>query len=141
MTYPSLKWSLAAAALVIVAVAVASAVAWTRASSGTPTHAFDLQGQPAEVVAHYQFIEQHARLASQIPCYCGCGTSLGHQSLRDCYLKPGGSGYSDHASVCYVCLEEAADIDRLLAAGEDTAAIRAWIEREYSKFGPPTSTP
>ncbi|GAB4325639.1 MAG: hypothetical protein Kow0010_08280 [Dehalococcoidia bacterium] len=141
MIHLSLRWSMAAVALVVVAAAAGAAGVWTRASSGTPAHGFDLEGQPADVVASYRFVEQHAGLVSTIPCYCGCGKSLDHQSLRDCYLKPNGSGYEGHASVCSVCLEEVADIERLLTAGEDTAAIRSWIDREYSKFGPPTATP
>lgn len=141
MSRRTIAWPAASGLAVAVAAALALGLFWLRAGSESSAPAFSLDGQPAEVTARYHFVEQHPELISTIPCYCGCGNSLGHQSLRDCYLRPDGGGYDDHASVCYVCLEEVTDIERLVAAGEDPASIRTWIGTEYSKFGPPTSTP
>lgn len=140
MSRAALGWSSAAVVLLVSAAVAAWAMA-PRPMPESPAPAFDLARQPADVVAAYEFVDRHAELVSHIPCYCGCGKSLGHGSLRDCYLKRDGSGYEAHASVCYVCLEEAGDIEQLVAAGEGLSAIRAWIDKEYSRFGPPTSTP
>ncbi|MBI5946977.1 MAG: hypothetical protein HY875_02425 [Chloroflexi bacterium] len=102
-------------------------------------HTIDLGTQPPDVVAAYRYIESHPEMASRIPCYCGCGKSLGHQSLLDCYVIVPGT-YSDHASVCLICGREAADLERLAAEGQELSAIRAWIDGEYSPYGPPTNT-
>jgi hypothetical protein len=99
----------------------------------------DIGSLSPEVAAHYRFVEKEPDLAVRIPCYCGCGSSLGHQNLKDCFLKKG--GYSDHATTCLICNRIAADVERLLAGGGDAATIRAWVDQEYSQFGPPTHTP
>ena len=103
-------------------------------------HALDLGTQPADIVSTYRYIESQPEVASRIPCYCGCGKSLGHQSLLDCYVIGPGT-YSDHASFCLICGREAADLKRLAAEGQKTSVIRAWIGAEYSPYGPPTNTP
>jgi len=123
----------------IVVVALAALVALHPWSAGGPA-SFDLASQPPETVAAYRFAESHADLLSRLPCYCGCGKSLGHESLKDCYLLPGDDAYDSHASACVICLGEARDAERLLAQGHDVEAIRNWIDEEYSKYGPPTAT-
>ena len=58
----------------------------------------------------------------QLPCYCRCDKTLGHRSLLDCYV-------SDHASVCEVCLMEAAFAYQETRKGKTPAQIRAEIEQ------------
>jgi len=100
----------------------------------------DLSTQPAEMVATYHYMEDHPAIGKQIPCYCGCGEALGHRYLLDCFvIRPG--VYSDHASGCMVCGNEATDVRRLTDEGQDARAIRNWIDTEYAKYGPPTDTP
>lgn len=99
----------------------------------------DLGSLPAETAVRYRFVEAHPDLAERIPCYCGCGKSLGHQSLKDCYLRP--NGYNDHAVGCLICGQIASDAEELSKAGLDVAAIRARIDEKYSVYGPPTDTP
>ena len=134
--------SVAAVALVTVVAAVflfaPGGDAGTERDS-TLESALDLSSQPPEMAAMYHYAEAHAAVFEKIPCYCGCGKAIGHQSLLDCFLIAPGQ-YSDHASGCMVCTDEAADVERLVAQGQDTTAIRAWIDVEYSKYGPPTST-
>ncbi len=57
----------------------------------------------------------------QLPCYCRCDKTLGHRSLLDCYV-------SDHASVCEVCLMEAAFAYQETRKGKTPAQIREEIE-------------
>jgi Protein of unknown function with PCYCGC motif len=106
-----------------------------------PAEALNLASLPPEVAGHYHFVEAHTEMASQIPCYCGCGGSLGHRSLRDCYLARTGSGYSDHAAYCMVCDRIAADAQQMFTAGDAVPAIRAAIDTKYGQLGPGTNTP
>lgn len=115
--------------------------AWLFAAQGEQSHArhVDLASLPEDTAARYRFVESRPDLAERIPCYCGCGKSLGHQSLKDCYLAPG--GYSDHAVACLICGRIALDLERLSSDGYDIAAIRSRIDETYAEFGPPTLTP
>jgi hypothetical protein len=58
----------------------------------------------------------------QLPCYCDCGRALGHRSLLDCYT-------GRHASVCSICLLEAAFAYKETARGETPSQIRAQLGR------------
>ncbi len=75
-----------------------------------------------------------------MPCYCGCGPSEMHASLRDCFFKKDGS-FNDHASNCHVCVEEASFVAERHAAGQSAKEIRAQVEKKFSSYGPPTNTP
>ncbi len=100
----------------------------------------DLSTQPPEMAATYHYVEDHADMARQIPCYCGCGKAIGHRNLVDCFvISPG--VYSDHAAGCMVCGNEANDVRRLAGEGRSGGEIRDWIDNEYSKYGAPTDTP
>lgn len=95
--------------------------------------------QERSIAARYEFIAANENLAQHIPCYCGCGPQ-GHGSLRDCFLAADG-GYEQHGAWCHICLEEARDVERLQGEGVTPALIRAYIDSQYSRFGPPTNTP
>jgi hypothetical protein len=58
----------------------------------------------------------------QLPCYCDCGSALGHGSLLECYV-------GRHASVCEVCLMEAAFAYEQTTRGETPIQIRAQLDR------------
>ena len=122
--------------LMIVAAAAMGAAVACGSSAGTTASA----NMPEQnTAARYEFIEAHQDLAQHTPCYCGCGPQ-GHASLRDCFLAADGS-YEQHGAWCHICLEEARDIERLQAEGVSPSLIRAYIDGEYSRFGPPTNTP
>ena len=136
--------SVAGAAAALVAAAGALAFApWEgsapRARSDLE-NVLDLSTEPADMVAHYRYIEGHPAIAEQIPCYCGCGKAIGHRNLFDCFVISPGK-YSDHASGCMVCTNEATDVERLANEGQSAKAIRNWIDGEYARYGPPTNTP
>jgi hypothetical protein len=140
------RW-IAVLALLVAAGIGGSAASWLWPESGSATRgrsdleeALDLSTQPADMVAMYHYAESHESLLRKVPCYCGCGRSIGHQDLFDCFvIKPG--VYSDHASGCMVCGNEARDVERLSNEGQTPQAIRAWIDGEYSRYGAPTNTP
>lgn len=75
-----------------------------------------------------------------IPCFCGCGPSQGHTSMKDCFFNPDGS-FSDHASNCHVCAEQAVDLAKWRDDGVSLKEARAQIEAKYSESGPGTNTP
>lgn len=142
----SRKWVSAAVSLaVVITMAVVILEFAPRTSSATRTRSdlenvLDLSSQPADIVASYHYVEENHALVRQIPCYCGCGKALGHQNLFDCFvISPG--VYSDHASGCMVCGDEANDVQRLAGEGKSAGEIRVWIDGEYSRYGPPTKTP
>jgi hypothetical protein len=91
------------------------------------------------VSARYRFIESHQQEAERIPCYCEC-RSLGHTSLRDCFVTDGGA-FEVHGSRCGVCLAEAQTLETMLAQGHSLTDIRATIDALYSGAGTPTDTP
>lgn len=77
---------------------------------------------------------------SSMPCYCGCGTSLEHKNLKECFIKPDGS-LDDHAATCDLCNKEVLDVARWLKEGKSLKEIREGIDAKYSSFGNPTDTP
>jgi hypothetical protein len=74
-----------------------------------------------------------------LPCFCGCVTSPGHKSLRQCFITDEGD-YDRHAAGCDICVREVLDVARLKKDGKGLAEIRAFIEERYSRYGPGTDT-
>jgi hypothetical protein len=105
---------------------------------GGPESGFTLQGLPEPTAHNYQYVETHPELFAEIPCYCGC-YSLGHENLRDCFLRRKG-GYERHASRCAICGREADDVEEMMATGSPGADyIRSQIELSYAHYGRPTA--
>ncbi len=61
-------------------------------------------------------------ILDQLPCYCDCESALGHGSLLECYV-------GRHASVCEVCLLEAAFAYEQTTRRETPVQIRAQLDR------------
>ena len=131
-------------AIVLIAFALLAGLGggiWLLSAMVGTSHAghLDFASLPEDTAARYRFVESHPAIAERVPCYCGCGKALGHESLKDCYLEPG--GYSDHAVACLICGRIATDVERLLDGGHDVATIRSRVDETYAEFGPPTLTP
>lgn len=105
-----------------------------------PKDKVNLASLEPEVASRYQFVHANHDLARRIPCYCGCGDFLGHESLLDCFVTREG-GFNDHAAGCGVCGREADDVAGLSGEGREPQAVRAWIDTEYAGLGRPTRTP
>lgn len=121
------------AALAALVAFVASGVAFaTGLSAGEGSEA--AHADHAHLVdAAYRFADSpEAMPMGQVPCYCGCG-AMGHENLRDCFRD-------DHAVNCNVCLDEAHDVERMVAKGRTVGEIRQAIDRAYGDKGPPTPT-
>jgi hypothetical protein len=70
---------------------------------------------------------------------CGCG-SIGHTSNYACYVAGketnGELIYDSHALACSICVDITQDAMRLLDQGQEVSEIRAYIDRNYSAYGP-----
>ncbi|HET7376518.1 MAG TPA: PCYCGC motif-containing (lipo)protein, partial [Anaerolineae bacterium] len=70
---------------------------------------------------------------------CGCKDLL-HTSNEDCYVKSVDSAgritYDPHALNCQVCVDITQDVMRLTNEGQSPGAIKTYIDRNYSRFGP-----
>lgn len=98
----------------------------------------DLAAEPQRVTEAYRFAAANAEILAQIPCYCGCG-AMGHTSNYSCFWQADG-GLELHATGCGICVDIAQDVLVGLSQGRSTQEIRAQIDADYSRFGPPTDT-
>jgi hypothetical protein len=92
----------------------------------------DMSTVPANIAANYEFVAQHVALYAQVPCYCGCRSSLGHRGLQDCFVKADGSGWESHASGCGVCILESELVRTMEAKGRSPTQIRDAV---IARFG------
>lgn len=111
------------------------------AESELPAFLDDSQARYREA---YQFAIANHHELEKYPCTCGC-VYLDHRNNADCYIKlilPSGLiGFDEHANGCGVCVDITQDVMRLMREGRSPPDIRAYIDAEYSKYGPPTNTP
>ncbi len=95
--------------------------------------------------ANYEFAVKHPEVLMFIPCYCGCGSSVEHNSNLDCFIKGVDSEknivFSDHARNCAICQVIASETERLFKEGSPLKDIRAYIDETYGQNGPGTDTP
>jgi hypothetical protein len=92
-----------------------------------------LANLPSAMADTYQYAADHAEHFMAIPCFCGCQQSLGHRSLEDCFVTPGGD-WDAHASGCGVCTAEAIAAKELLDSNTPINEVRRVI---VARFGPP----
>lgn len=101
----------------------------------------EVQQAPVSVRQAYQFNVANSELMQQIPCYCGCG-AMGHKSNYHCYAQgvdaSGKTIFDSHALGCSICVDITLDTMRLIQEGKDVAEIKAFVDKTYSKYGPPT---
>lgn len=99
---------------------------------------------PPAVKEAYQYAALHPDELAKYPCYCGCG-QMGHTSNRSCYIKDiavdGRLTFDEHAAGCGICVDITRDVMRLKSEGQSSKQIRAYIDAQYSAFGPSTNTP
>jgi hypothetical protein len=105
-----------------------------------------LNGQKEEIRLVYQLAGQSAELLQWIPCYCGCGESVGHKSNMNCFIKEvksdGSVVWDDHGTRCDVCLQIAVQSVKMKSEGKTDKEIRQFIDNTYKKgYAKPTDTP
>lgn len=93
----------------------------------------------------YMGAAQHKELLEHIPCYCGCGDSVGHEHNYHCFInenkEDGVVVWDDHATRCQVCLDIAADAIIEYNDGKSIDEIRDEIDKQYQDEGFPEPTP
>jgi hypothetical protein len=94
---------------------------------------------PQMVRDAYRFAHANPDVLKQIPCYCGCGP-IGHRSNYACFWREDGA-VDYHGLGCGICVDIAHDVINGLKQGRQLAEIRAQVDADYSRFGPPTDTP
>lgn len=105
-----------------------------------------LSSQSEQVQQIYHIAAQNHELLSWIPCYCGCGDSVGHKSNKNCFIREiretGEIVWDSHATTCVNCLEIALESASLKQKGKSTIEIRNYIDTKYKEgFAKPTPTP
>lgn len=126
------------AAVVLVALPLAAACGGARpAASGVAMEGRATTAQQQAAAEQYRFVASHRALTEQVMCYCGCGLTLDHRSLRDCFVRDDGS-YDPHGAGCGICLAEATQVAQLEARGAPAAEIVAYINELVAASGPPT---
>lgn len=94
----------------------------------------------------YMVAARHADLLKNIPCYCGCGESVGHKSNLDCFIheerEDGSIVWDSHATTCVNCMEIAVESAKLQQEGKTPLEIRKYIDNKYKDgYAKPTNTP
>ncbi len=92
----------------------------------------------------YEYAVANPEELAKYPCYCGCD-NMGHTSNLSCYVQdiaPDGTiTFDSHANGCGICVDITQDVMRLKGEGQSSPQVRAYIDAQYSPFGPGTDTP
>ncbi|RDY72509.1 PCYCGC motif-containing (lipo)protein [Halobacillus sp. SY10] len=102
--------------------------------------------KPQEMHDIYMAAAQSKELLENIPCYCGCGDSVGHRDNYDCFVnktnEDGSIVWDDHGTKCGVCMEIAAQSIIDYQDGKSIKEIREKIDSTYENgYAEPTPTP
>jgi hypothetical protein len=87
----------------------------------------------------YRYAVTHQEIVRWMPCYCGCG-GMGHRSNLDCYLKPGGEAFEEHASYCDICVKITLTTKQLIDEGKSLTEIRQIVDQIWGGSAPGTPT-
>ena len=87
----------------------------------------------------YRYAIEHPEVVAWMPCYCGC-EAMDHRSNLDCYLKPNGTAFEEHASYCDVCVQITLKAKELVAQGKTLREVRAAIDATFGGRAPGTQT-
>lgn len=78
----------------------------------------------------YRYALEHPEVIAWMPCYCGCD-AMDHRSNLDCYLKPNGTNFEEHASYCDVCVQITLKAKDLVAQGKTLREVRAAVDATW----------
>lgn len=89
-----------------------------------------LANLPADHQVLYQAAAADPEAFSEVRCYCGCESFLGHADLLECFVRADG-GWEAHATGCAVCLGEAEEVAELREEGVPIDEIVRRIDDRY----------
>lgn len=83
---------------------------------------------------------------SAAPCFCGCFTADGHESVLDCFVDSVGedknvTGWDQMGISCDICVVIANEATEMYLADKDLKEINSFITKKYEDYGEPTPTP
>lgn len=104
-----------------------------------------LDNQNENIRLVYQIAGQTTDLLEWIPCYCGCGESVGHKSNLNCFIQEkredGTIVWDDHGTRCIACLEIALQSAQMHKDGKSLKEIRHAIDEAFKEsYAEPTPT-
>jgi hypothetical protein len=114
-----------------------------RAAPGRDEWPLAVRSAGPSVLAAYRFAAARPDLLAWMPCFCGCGAQ-GHRSNLDCFIDARDVDavvLDPHGIGCGTCVAVALQTQALDASGLDRRSIRAAIDAQWAKSGPPTDTP
>jgi hypothetical protein len=88
----------------------------------------------------YRVAVRMPSLLAVLPCYCGCGQTLQHRNLYDCFMNDDGT-FDEHAATCAICDMQALDAATWQAQGNSPKQIWRLMVAKYDSYGPGTNTP
>ena len=99
----------------------------------------EVKSAPVVTQQAYQFAVANPDVMQHIPCYCGCG-AMGHTSNYSCYVESvdaaGDVKFDGHALGCSICVDITQDAIRMTKEGQSSQAIKLYVDKTYSRFGP-----
>ena len=104
-----------------------------------------LDGQNEQIRLVYKVAGLSTEIIKWMPCYCGCGESVGHESNLNCFIQEVKSDgvivWDDHGTRCGVCLQIAVDAINMTQEGKSLQEIRTIIDNTYAEgYAVPTKT-
>ena len=78
--------------------------------------------------AAYQAAKDIPEVLAELPCFCGCMTSFGHENILFCFRDQHGSG-------CAICEDIALDARDMHRKGSSIEEIKENIRSRYSRTG------
>lgn len=104
-----------------------------------------LDGQNEQIRLVYEAAGLSTEIIKWMPCYCGCGESVGHESNLNCFIQEvksdGAIVWDDHGTRCGVCLQIAVDAINMTQEGKSLQEIRTIIDNTYAEgYAAPTKT-
>ena len=105
-----------------------------------------LDDKPEDMRLVYQVAGTATDILDYMPCYCGCGESIGHGSNTNCFVdeirEDGSVVWDDHGTRCLVCLEIAIQSVKMTQEGKSLQEVRDFIDDMYKEgYAEPTDTP
>ncbi|MEX2550918.1 MAG: PCYCGC motif-containing (lipo)protein [Nitriliruptoraceae bacterium] len=85
---------------------------------------------PEDHQALYRAATADPEAFSEVRCYCGCESFLGHEDLLACFVRADGA-WEAHATGCAVCLAEAEEVAELREEGVPIDEIVRRIDERY----------
>lgn len=79
----------------------------------------------------YRIAKERAELLEQMPCYCGCYMTHGHQNSLDCFRD-------HHGETCEMCVSIAIRAEELAKRGYSVEDIKTLVDQEFAPLQPAT---